>query len=117
MAEQKNNSQVSAAPQTETRSPASQTTNGAAGNAAQSGKPAVSVNQSKSDRLAEINEQLKSDVLSIDQRAKLEQEKKDLENDAQGVTNEKKTTTSSGTNRIPRSSPKKTSSNTCTTNG
>lgn len=90
MAEQKNNSQVSAAPQTETRSPASQTTNGAAGNAAQSGKPAVSVNQSKSDRLAEINEQLKSDVLSIDQRAKLEQEKKDLENDAQGVTNEKK---------------------------
>ena len=38
MAEQKNNSQVSAAPQTETRSPASQTTNGAAGNAAQSGK-------------------------------------------------------------------------------
>lgn len=69
MAEQKNNSQVSAAPQTETRSPASQTTNGAAGNAAQSGKPAVSVNQSKSDRLAEINEQLKSDVLSIDQRA------------------------------------------------
>ncbi len=45
MAEQKNNSQVSAAPQTETRSPASQTTNGAAGNAAQSGKPAVSVNQ------------------------------------------------------------------------
>lgn len=90
MAEQKNNSQVSAAPQTETRSPASQTTNGAAGNAAQSGKPAVSVNQSKSDRLAEIYEQLKSDVLSIDQRAKLEQEKKDLENDAQGVTNEKK---------------------------
>lgn len=90
MAEQKNNSQVSAAPQTETRSPASQTTNGAAGNAAQSGKPAVSINQSKSDRLAEINEQLKSDVLSIDRRAKLEQEKKDLENDAQGVTNEKK---------------------------
>lgn len=90
MAEEKNNSQVSAAPQTEMRSPASQTTNGAAGNAAQSGKPAVSVNQSKSDRLAEINEQLKSDVLSIDQRAKLEQKKKDLENDAQGVTNEKK---------------------------
>ena len=90
MAEQKNNSQVSAAPQTETRSPASQTTNGAAGNAAQSGKPAVSVNQSKSDRLAEINEQLKSDVLSIDQRDKLKQEKKDPENDAQGVTNEKK---------------------------
>lgn len=90
MAEQKNNSQVSATPQTETRSPASQTTNDAAGNAAQSGKPAVSINQSKSDRLAEINEQLKSDVLSIDRRAKLEQEKKDLENDAQGVTNEKK---------------------------
>lgn len=90
MAEEKNNSQVSAASQTETRSPAPQAANGAAGNAAQSGKPAVSVNQSKSDRLAEINEQLKSDVLSIDQRAKLEQEKKDLENDAQGATNEKK---------------------------
>ena len=57
MAEEKNNSQVSAAPQTEMRSPASQTTNGAAGNAAQSGKPAVSVNQSKSDRLAEIKEE------------------------------------------------------------
>lgn len=98
MAENNQAANSTAAPQQAVKEPAPQQQgNSGAGNEAgktgqPNGKSTVTVNQSKEARIAEINEQLKNGVLSIDQRAALESEKSSLENegDAPGETGEKK---------------------------
>ncbi len=88
MAEQESKSQPTRAPEERPQPAAMQPGNATSDKTAQ--KASVTINQSKQERLVEINQQLKSDILTVDQRAKLEDEKKAIENDAQGVTNEKK---------------------------
>ena len=79
-----------AAPQADTQASALDMQNDAPAEGKSSGRAAVTVSQGKSDRLLEIEEKLKSNVLSVDERAKLMDEKKQLESEAQGETNEKK---------------------------
>lgn len=97
MAENNQTANSSATPQQAVKEQAPQQGNSSAGNEAgktgqPNGKTPVTVNQNKEARIAEINEQLKNGVLSIDQRAALESEKSKLEKegDAPGKSNELK---------------------------
>ena len=98
MAEKEQTTQTAAAPQPEApRAEPTKTadTNVAAGTKDKAGEgkgTSKGISQSKASRLLEINEQLNKGVLTIDERAKLEDEKKALEGeaDADGETKELK---------------------------